>query len=378
MKRLQEYAVDLLKRMVEIYSPSGEEKEISSFLHDEMEKIGFSVRFDRAGNVIGEYEGTHPKVLLCGHMDTVPGLIPLRVDNDTLYGRGSVDAKGPLAALIMTASQLIKEEYLGSITLVGAVDEEGEGKGVKHILKDGVDADYAIFGEPTNVDTITVAYRGSILMKILFETETGHSSAPWFFENSIEKAYEFWERFRCLSFNGKQTDGFFNTTSYCLERIKGGSPGSIVPPSCEIEIGARIPPNIKISEFMDRVHSLLNEFNMENPGVTTGLTIKDATEAYMADTRSILVRAMSRSIWKVRRKRAKLIKKTGTGDMNIFGNTTQIPVATYGPGDPHLDHTPNEHILLSEYLASINVLKETFNEIVKMENQKKIKKVGRV
>jgi LysW-gamma-L-lysine carboxypeptidase len=64
--------------------------------------------------------------------------------------------------------------------------------------------------------------------------------------------------------------------------------------------------------------------------------------------------------------------------MNIFGNATQIPVATYGPGDPHLDHTPNEHILLSEYLASINVLKETFNEIGKMENQKKIKKVGRV
>ncbi|NIU83663.1 MAG: M20/M25/M40 family metallo-hydrolase, partial [Candidatus Thorarchaeota archaeon] len=112
-KRLQEYAVNLLKKMVEIYSPTGEEQGIASFLFDEMQKLGFSVRQDRAGNVIGEHSGTHPRILLCGHMDTVPGLIPVRLDGQALYGRGSVDAKGPLAAFIIAAFQLIKEGYPG-------------------------------------------------------------------------------------------------------------------------------------------------------------------------------------------------------------------------------------------------------------------------
>ncbi len=374
-KRLQEYAVNLLKKMVEIYSPTGEEQGIASFLFDEMQKLGFSVRQDRAGNVIGEHSGTHPRILLCGHMDTVPGLIPVRLDGQALYGRGSVDAKGPLAAFIIAAFQLIKEGYPGGITIVSVVDEEGEGKGVKQIIEDGVDVDYAIFGEPTNADTLTVAYRGSILLNIRFETETGHSSAPWMFENSIEKAIEFWEKFEAQNYTQGETESHFNNISYCLERISGGVSGSVVPPYCEMEIGVRIPPHIKIKEVMDNVAVLIENFKTENPHVSIRLTVKDATEAYIADTRSLLVRALSRSIWKVCKKRAMLVRKTGTGDMNIFGNHMEIPVVTYGPGNPHLDHTPSEHILIDEYMTSITVLKETLKEIIKMEKQKKGKKI---
>jgi LysW-gamma-L-lysine carboxypeptidase len=375
-KRLQEYAVNLLKEMVEIYSPTGKEQEIASFLVNEMEKLGFSVRQDRAGNVIGEHPGTHPKILLCGHMDTVTGLIPPRIDGGTLYGRGSVDAKGPLATFIVAASQLIKEGYPSGITLIGVVDEEGEGKGVKQILEDGVDVDYAVFGEPTNADTITVAYRGSILLNLRFETKTGHSSAPWLFENSIEKAIEFWEKFGSHKIIHGEADSHFNNISYCLERISGGVSGSVVPPHCEIEVGVRIPPQVKIKEFMDKVEFLIKSFNAENPEVSTQLIVKDATEAYTADTRSLLVRALSRSIWKVCKKRATLVRKTGTGDMNIFGNHIKIPVVTYGPGDPHLDHTPNEHILMDEYMTGINVLKETLKEIIKMEKKKGKNRTG--
>jgi LysW-gamma-L-lysine carboxypeptidase len=362
--------------MVEIYSPTGEEQDIASFLFDEMQKLGFSVRQDEVGNVIGEHPGTHPRILLCGHMDTVPGSIPVRFDGQTLYGRGSVDAKGPLAAFIIAASQLIKEGYPGGITLVGVIDEEGEGKGVKQIIEDGVDVDYAIFGEPSNADTLTVAYRGSILLNIRFETETGHSSAPWLFENSIEKAIDFWEKFDSQNYIHEEPESHFNNISYCLERISGGVPGSVVPPHCEIEIGVRIPPQIKIREFMDNIAVIIENFKTENPHVSTQLTVKDATEAYIADTRSLLVRALSRSIWKVSKKRATLISKTGTGDMNIFGNHMKIPVVTYGPGNPHLDHTPYEHILIDEYITSINVLKETLKEITIMEKQKKRKKLG--
>ena len=150
------------------------------------------VRKDLVGNIIGEYGEGSPRVLLCGHMDTVPPELPVRLEDGVLYGSGAVDAKGPLAALVMAAAGLIEDEYPGSLIVVGAVDEEGKSAGVENLISDGVEADYAIFGEPTNVDTITVGYKGGLLLKIDCETETGHSSAPWLYENSIEKAMELW------------------------------------------------------------------------------------------------------------------------------------------------------------------------------------------
>jgi LysW-gamma-L-lysine carboxypeptidase len=74
-----DYAVDLLTRIVKIYSPSGKEEEISLFLADEMTKLGFRVHRDKIGNVIGEVGEGSPVILLCGHMDTVEGIIPVRV-----------------------------------------------------------------------------------------------------------------------------------------------------------------------------------------------------------------------------------------------------------------------------------------------------------
>ena len=101
-----EYAVNLLSQMVKIYSPSGKEGKISLFLADEMKKLGLSVHRDEVGNVIGQIGEGSPVVLFCGHMDTVEGVIPVRVEDGHLYGRGSVDAKGPLAAMIVAASRI--------------------------------------------------------------------------------------------------------------------------------------------------------------------------------------------------------------------------------------------------------------------------------
>ena len=89
---MNKYAINFLTKMLEIYSPSGKEEKISNFIAKEMEKVGFNVFRDEVGNVIGKIgEGT-PVILLCGHMDTVEGYIPVRVENNELYGRGAVDA----------------------------------------------------------------------------------------------------------------------------------------------------------------------------------------------------------------------------------------------------------------------------------------------
>src|SRR5690348_14618506 len=93
-----EYPVSLLLSMLNLYSPSGDENQVASYLESEFRRNGLQTRRDATGNVIGEIGTGRPRILLCGHMDTVPGRIPVKIEDDQVYGRGSVDAKSSLAS----------------------------------------------------------------------------------------------------------------------------------------------------------------------------------------------------------------------------------------------------------------------------------------
>jgi len=85
---------------------------------------------------------------------------------------------------------------------------------------------------------------------------------------------------------------------------------------------------------------------------------------------SPLVHVLSASVRKVLNRPATLLRKTGTGDMNILGKAMNLPIVTYGPGDSHLDHTLDEHIVISEYLDSIQVFKETLLKLGELHSNK--------
>ncbi|MDP6458406.1 MAG: M20/M25/M40 family metallo-hydrolase [Candidatus Bathyarchaeota archaeon] len=366
---MQDSAINLLRGLVERYSPSGKEDEVGYFLSSRMEELGFLVKRDIVGNVIGEHGDGSPRVLLCGHMDTVPPELPVRLEDGILYGRGTVDAKGPLAALVMAASGLVDDGHSGTLIVVGAVDEEGMSTGVKNLVNDGLEADYAIFGEPTNVETITVGYKGGLVLKIDCETETGHSSAPWLFKNAIEKAMGIWHQVKSLQLPEEDSESRFHSVSYCLRRIKGGGIGSVVPSSCQILVEARIPPAVSVDRLSAELLALINAYRVDNPDVNVYVEILGHTEPYLSDKRSPLVRAVSRSIWRNRKAKVGLINKTGTGDMNIYGRATGTPTITYGPGDPHLDHTSYERIGVQDYLDSIMVLKGALTDLLLLTGQ---------
>lgn len=360
---MRDSAVNLLKGLLERYSPSGEEDEVADFLTSEMTGLGFDVRKDDVGNVIGEYGKGSPRLLLCGHMDTVPPELPVYLNDGYIYGRGAVDAKGPLATLVMAASGLADEGFPGSFVVVGVVDEEGESTGVKKLLEDRLEADYAVFGEPTNVDTITVGYKGGLLLKIHSETETGHSSAPWLYENSIEKAIEIWNLIENYRLPEEDPESRFHSLSYCLRGIKSTGVGSVVPSSCEALIDVRIPPAISADSLKGEIFDIIEDYMKRTPQVKVKIKVLGQTEPYLANKRSPLVRALSRSIWNNRKVKVGLINKTGTGDMNIYGRATGTPCITYGPGNSQLDHTPFERIKIQDYLESINVLKKALIDL---------------
>src|SRR5512139_969085 len=239
---MQEQAVRLLTNLLGIYSPSGKEEDIGNFIAEEMTKLGIQVGKDNVGNVIGVVgEGT-PVILLCGHMDTVAGHVPLRVEEGRIFARGAVDAKGPLAAMIMAAASVGKDPaFKGRVLIISVVEEEATSRGVRELIKEGIQADYAIFGEPSGAENITIGYKGQIQLRITCKTTTGHSSTPWLYENALDKAYELWMQIKS-NYPLNQNETPFNSISVCLTRISGGQANSVIPFESEMYIDIRIPP----------------------------------------------------------------------------------------------------------------------------------------
>jgi LysW-gamma-L-lysine carboxypeptidase len=367
---MQEQAVRLLTNLLGIYSPSGKEEDIGNFIAEEMTKLGIQVGKDNVGNVIGVVgEGT-PVILLCGHMDTVSGHVPLRVEEGRIFARGAVDAKGPLAAMIMAAASVGKDPaFKGRVLIVSVVEEEATSRGVRELIKEGIQADYAIFGEPSGVENITIGYKGQIQLRITCKTTTGHSSTPWLYENALDKAYELWMQIKSnYPLNQKETP--FNSISVCLTRISGGQANSVIPFESEMYIDIRIPPQFTSGQVLEDTLKIIDKYKMANPQVRVKATMVDSVEPFEVEKSSPLVRALSFSIRKVLNKPATLLRKTGTGDMNILGKAMVLPIVTYGPGDSHLDHTLDEHIVLSEYLSSIQIFKETILKLVELHNNR--------
>src|SRR5215216_5480010 len=125
---------DTLIGLVSRYSPSGQEHEAVQWLVGRMKSLGYDEAFiDEAGNAVG-MKGQGPKqVLLLGHIDTVAGQIKVEQDDISLYGRGSVDAKGPLACFVDAVAQLSAKEGW-QFVVIGAVDEERESDGARFVV----------------------------------------------------------------------------------------------------------------------------------------------------------------------------------------------------------------------------------------------------
>ncbi|KON27356.1 hypothetical protein AC481_05200 [miscellaneous Crenarchaeota group archaeon SMTZ-80] len=373
---MRDYAVELLVKMLETYSPSGKEEELSHFLLKRLEDFKIKSKIDKVGNVIAKIGQGKPRILLCGHLDTVPGKMEVRNESGILYGRGAVDAKSSLASMIITMKELNKLKLPGEITFAGVVEEEASSLGIKNLIKDGISTDYAIFGEPSGVDNITIGYKGSLNLKISCETEGGHSSAPWLFDNVIEKAYELWGLIKNFHFPNEDLESRFYSLSSCLVYMYGGEPRNITPSKCEFLVDIRIPPQLNAEKVFDSIKDIIDSFGRANPNIDIRISSVGKTKPFETSRDSILVRSFSWAIRKTRKNRVTLLKKTGTADINELALFLKIPMIAYGPGDSHLDHTSNEHIIIDDYLDSIHIYREAIMRLFDLYKKERGKEDG--
>jgi len=363
------FAVKMLEKALRMYTPSLSERPMAEFLADKCDDLGFEdIHIDEVGNILATKGSGLPKILLCGHMDVVPGKVKVRTEGDFLYGRGASDAKAPLMAMLFAAASVQKNN--GTVIFVGAVDEEGNATGIKNLVKRELDIDYAVFGEPSGIKQVTIAYKGrlAISLKVTVE-DSAHASAPWLSKNAIEESAIFTSELKKELETGQEEKSKGMLLTATITEISGGISHNVTPKECMTTMDIRIPVDMNCKSVEQKIAIIVKDIS-ERRKVEAFYSILDETEPFEAPHNSPIVRAFTLGVMDIEHTRPTLIRKTGTGDMNVIGNQWDIPVVTYGPGDPHEAHTIDEKVSIDEYLKGIEILKKTLQHLKRLHDKK--------
>jgi LysW-gamma-L-lysine carboxypeptidase len=351
---------ETLRGLVSQYSPSGQERGAVDWLVSRMKDLRYKDTFiDEAGNAVGVMGDGPRQVVLLGHIDTVPGQIDVRVDGDNLYGRGSVDAKGPLACFTDAVAK-VRAVDGWQFVVIGAVEEERDSEGARFVAEK-YKPDFAIIGEPNHWDRVALGYKGTAWAEITVKREQTHSASGN--QTACEIAFEIWGRIKTFtdSFNADKKRAF----DQLLPTLRGmDSDTNGFEQWARLRVGVRLPIEISPDGWYAKLDEITGDSRF---GSDCHLAMEPsgfAIPAWSCEKNTPLVRAFLSGI-RSQGGEPRFVYKTGTADLNIVGPAWNCPMLVYGPGDSSLDHTPNEHISLAEYEKSVQVLHATLGMLSK-------------
>jgi LysW-gamma-L-lysine carboxypeptidase len=234
------------------------------------------------------------------------------------------------------------------VTVIGAVGEEGDSRGARFIRDRYLGArvpDFCVIGEPSRWDHVTLGYKGSAWIEYTVRRSLAHTASQ--IESACEAAVGFWNRVQAEkeNFNSGRARAFDQLTT-SLREMSSTQDG--FSETARLAINLRLPPDLSVAQANDL---------LALKGGDGELRLLDGIECYRADKNTPLVRAFLSAIREVGGKPGFLVK-TGTADMNIVGPAWNCPILAFGPGDSNLDHTPGEHISISEFLTGVKVVRE--------------------
>lgn len=350
-------AVDLLTRVVATPSLSGQESEVARLLVSAAEGAR-EVYIDPVGNAVASWGSGALNVMFVGHMDTVGGHVPVCVQAGALYGRGTVDAKGSLCAAFAAGSRL-DEDALNALTftVVGAVEEEApSSRGAHYLLHSQPRPDMLIIGEPSGWERYTLGYKGQLSATLTLRRHSAHSSREE--STAAEMAVEAFNGLkRWVDDENEGVDGLFDRLQMALMSLESRSDGN--EDLCVARVSLRLPVRWQHDEL---ARAIENRAQAEVPGAQ--IEFGHGLNAVKMDSRTELARAFRVAV-RASSGTPTPTLKTGTSDMNVLAPVWNVPTVAYGPGDSNLDHTPNEHILLSEYLQAISVLEHALSQLAR-------------
>ena len=364
-------AIELVRGLVAIPSLSRQEAAATTWLAFQMRALGFDRGFvDDAGNAVGELgdPSASRTIVLLGHIDTVPGSIPVRIEDDLLYGRGSVDAKGPLAAFVAGAARFGAAAAKAAglrVVVVGAVEEEAAtSKGARFIASrfDGKHEPVpaaCIIGEPSQWNRVTLGYKGRLLLDFTADQPMAHTAGPDASVASVVVDFWNWVTAHAARANDGK-DKVFDQLSPSLRRFITSS-NDQMHDLVDGQFAWRLPVGFDVEGFIRELQDQVNRPTGEQANRTSfTFKFRGYEKAWRGDRNNALVRSFLAGVRAIEpSEKLGFVLKTGTSDMNVVGPAWQCPIVAYGPGDSALDHTPNEHLSMDEYWKAVRVIEET-------------------
>lgn len=279
--------VEILRGLVAIPSLSGQERPAVEYLCAVMRDLGFQAAIDGAGNAVGSVGDGPREVVLLGHIDTVPGAIPVRIEGGTLHGRGAVDAKGPLATFVCAAARTAAAGLPPGlrVVVIGAVGEEAESAGALYVAPRYRPA-FCVIGEPGGWDSVVLGYKGSMWADYTLRQPGSHSAGP---ETSAPQlAVAFWNRIAAHAerFNAGR-EGMFDRLEPKLRAFNSADDG--LYEEARLHLGFRLPLDLDGAALT----ALLDEYARTGAvaRAEVRLTCGTPLPAYRGDKGNPLVRA---------------------------------------------------------------------------------------
>lgn len=364
----------LAQRLVRVAScnPPGNEAQVARVLAEVAGGAGLRVTTDEVAagrtNVTVRLPGSGADTrtfLYCGHLDTVAvGSAPWRRDpfgaevaDGLLWGRGSVDMKGGLAAMLsgMIAIHRSGVRPPGDVVLCALVGEEVDCAGARHLLYAGgmAEATWMVVGEPTGLQVV-VAHKGCARLRVVVHGAGAHASRPDLGVNAILNMARVLPELAAVDVSGPPHPLLSGSTSAATV-ISGGSAVNVVPDACTVDFDIRTVPGQDHRELVARFEAVLADAARRDPvfEATVELTYDRAPVATSPD--DPLVTAVQGAAEAVLGRRPEIGGVSFFTDASVLQPPTGVPTVIFGPGDVALMHQTDERISVSELVDAARV-----------------------
>jgi len=337
--------VELTRALVDIESVSRDEKVIADCVEDVLTKAShLSVR--RVGNTVMARTalGREQRVILAGHLDTVPvnGNLPSTVVDDLIYGCGTADMKAGVALALHLAVTLPDPQYDLTYLFYEAEEIESEYNGLNLVAREHpewLEADLAVLLEPT-FGTVEAGCQGTMRVRVHTHGRRAHTARAWRGVNAIHAAGEVLRRLEAYHPRTVTIDGCTYREGLSAVRISGGVAGNVVPDECSIDVNLRFAPDRSEEQALEHLREVFDGFELEvtdsAPGALPGLEAAPAREFLAA----VGIEPAGKLGW------------TDVARFAALG----IPALNYGPGDPSLAHAPDEHVEIGKIRDGVATL----------------------
>ncbi|WP_308258898.1 succinyl-diaminopimelate desuccinylase [Pseudonocardia sp. H11422] len=326
--------VELTAALVDVPSVSGDEARLADALEHALRTQAPHLEVVRSGAAVlaRTHLGRARRVLLAGHIDTVPiaDNLPSHREGDLLYGCGTSDMKSGDAVFAHLAATLTEPRHDLTLVFYDCEEIEATRNGLGRIerdLPDWLGADLAILGEPTG-GTVEAGCQGTLRVEIRTHGRRAHSARSWLGDNAVHHAAEILARLNAYTARDVDIDGCVYREGLQAVRIAGGVAGNVVPDECVVTVNFRFAPDRDAEAAQAHVREVFDGYDLTvtdlSPGAPPGLAAPAARE-FLAATGTTAH------------------AKYGWTDVSRFA-ALGIPAINYGPGDPNLAHTREEHV----------------------------------